>query len=106
MAKQVANYNVCKNWGLRCYEQKLTKNSVILKCSMNRKNKETGEYTAPVYIDVICPFETCQIAEDDYAKTFINVDGNFSTGEYTNRNGDKVATLTIFADKVTKAERK
>lgn len=97
------DFNVCKNWGLRCYEMKITEKSVILKCSTNRKDKTTGEYTAPIYIDVICPFETCDIAEDDYAKNFINVDGKFSAGGYTNREGVKIATMTIFADKVTKS---
>ena len=31
------NFNICENWGLRCYEQKMTEKSVILKCSMNRR---------------------------------------------------------------------
>ena len=101
-----SNFNICENWGLRCFEQKATEKSVVLKCSMNKKDKETGEYTAPIYIDVVCPFSTCDIKEDDYVKSFVNVWGQFSTGEYTNKNGDKVATLTIFAKKVTKSERK
>lgn len=96
-------FNECIAWGLRCYEQKLTEKTVVLKCNMNHKDKETGEYTAPVYIDVICVLENCEIEEDDYAKSYITVDGRFSTGEYTNKNGEKVPTLKIFATKVEKA---
>lgn len=100
------SFNMCTNWGLRCYEQKETEKAVILKCSMSRKNKETGEYSAPVYIDVYCPFESCEIQKDDYAKSNINVDGQFAVGDYTNKKtGDKVPTLTIFATKVTKVTR-
>lgn len=104
MANSNQDFNVCTNWGLRCFDQKETEKSVVLKCSMNRKDKQTNEYTAPVYIDVVCQFDKCEIAPDDYAKSFINVDGQFSTGEYTNKNGDKVPTMTIFATKVTKSE--
>ena len=97
------DFNVCTNWGLRCYEQKVTDNAVILKCSMNRKKKDTGEYSAPVFIDVVCSFNTCEIAQDDYAKSFINVDGRFSVDDFVNRNGDKIATMTIFAKRVVKS---
>lgn len=98
-------FNLCVNWGLRCYEQKITEKSVILKCSMNRKDKQSGEYTVPVYIDVVCTFDKCDIEQDDYAKSFVDVDGQFSTGEYTNKSGEKVSSLTIFASKVTKKVR-
>ena len=99
-------YNICKNWGLRCFQQKETSNAVILKCSMNHKDKKTGEYTAPVYIDVVCMFETCEIQQDDYVNSYINVDGHFSTGEYQQKEtGKKIPTMSIFADKVTKSVR-
>lgn len=96
------NFNVCENWGLRCYEQKVLddKGLVILKCSMNRKDKETGEYTTPIYIDVICNLSSCDIKSDDYAKKFVNVWGQFSVSDYTNKNGTKVPTMSIFATKV------
>lgn len=97
------DFNVCVNWGLRCYDMKLTEKAVILKCTMNRKKKDTGEYSAPIYIDVVCSFQTCQIVQDDYAKSFVNVDGRFSVDDYTNRNGEKVAQMTIFATKVVKS---
>jgi single-stranded DNA-binding protein len=96
------NYNVCTNWGLRCFEQKMIDKGVILKCSMSRKNKDTNEYSAPVYIDVVCFFDRCEIAQDDYAKSGINVDGQFGVGDYTNKAGEKVATMSIYATKVTK----
>lgn len=99
------DFNVCKNWGLRCFEMKESQKSVTLKCSMNRKDKETGEYTKPLYIDVICPFDSCDIPQDEYAKSFVNVDGQFAVDEYTNKNGEKVVTCKIFADKVRKSER-
>lgn len=96
------DYNVCSNWGLRCYEQKMTDKAVILKCSMSKKKKETGEYSAPVYIDVVCTFDRCEIAQDDYAKSLINVDGQFSVGDYEDKDGNTRATMTIFATKVVK----
>ena len=101
------NFNICENWGLRCYEQKMTEKSVILKCSMNRKGDD-GEYTAPIYIDVVCSIvgdNQCDIARDDYAKSFVDVWGRFSVGDYTNKNGDKIPTMTIFATKVAKRVR-
>lgn len=97
-------YNVCENWGLRCFEQKVTDKAVILKCSMNSKDKKTGEYTASIYIDVVCSFETCEIAQDEYNGKFINVDGQFRAGGYVNKNGEKVATMSIFASKVTMSQ--
>lgn len=93
-------YNVITNWGLRCYSQKVTEKSVILKCSMAKK-KQDGEYTKPFYIDVICSFDNCEIAEGDYEKSNISVDGSFGVGEYENKNGEQVSTFTIFATKVT-----
>ena len=99
------DFNLCTNWGVRCFEQKVTEKGVILKCNMNRKNKETGEYTAPLYIDVFCSFNGCDIEEGDYAKTNINVDGQFAVGEYTDKGGNKKPTITIFATKVTKVAR-
>lgn len=104
MANNAQSFNVCTNWTLRCFEMKQTQKSVILKSSMSRKNKETGEYSAPVYIDVICPFESCDIKEDNYAKSTINVDGSFSVSDYTNKEGKKVPQMVIFATKVTKYE--
>ena len=95
-------FNSCINWGLRCIEQKVLEKSVILKCYMNRKDRKTGQYTVPIYIDVVCPFETCDIVEDDYTQSFINVDGQFHTGEYTKKSGEKVPTISIIASKVTK----
>ena len=100
MANQ--DYNICSNWGLRCYEQKVTEKSVILKCSMSHKNKKTNEYTSPIFIDVVCSFDKCEIEQDDYAKSGINVWGQFSTSDYTDKNGEKRPTMTIFATKVTK----
>lgn len=98
------SYNLCNNWGLWCHDQKVTEKAVILKCSMSRKNKDTGEYSAPLFIDVYCSFgDECEIEQDDYVKSNINVDGQLSVGDYTNKNGDKVPTMTIFATKVTKA---
>lgn len=99
------NYNICTNWGLHCFQQKELSKAVVLKCSMSRKNKETGEYSAPVYIDVYCSFEGCDIKQDDYIGGNINVDGQFSVGDYTNKQGEKVPTITIFATKVTKVTR-
>lgn len=103
MAKN--DYNICSNWGLRCFEQKETEKAVILRCNMSRKNKDTGEYSAPLYIDVYCGFNDCDIKQDDYAKSNINVDGQFSVSDYTNKNGDKVPSITIFATKVTKVAK-
>lgn len=106
MANQKAqDWNVCTNWGMRCFEQKVSEKSVTLKCTMNKK-KEDGEYTKPVYIDVICILGKCDIAQDDYAKSYINVDGNFAPDEFVNKSGEAVATMKIFATKVTKAQRK
>lgn len=105
MANTTQDFNVCTNWGMRCFEQKVSEKGVTLKCSMNRKNKETGEYTVPLYLDVFCSFDKCDIEQDDYAKSFINVDGNFGVGEYTNKAGNKVPSITIFATKVTKSVR-
>lgn len=104
MANAKYDFNLVKNWGLRCYEMKMTEKMVVLKCSMSRKNKETGEYTAPIYIDVNCMFDSCEIEQDDYAKSNINVDGQFAVNEYTNKNGDKVPQMMIWATKVTKSE--
>lgn len=101
------SFNLCTNWGLWCFDQKVMDKAVILKCSMSRKNKETGEYSLPVYIDVYCDFDNCEIKyeESGYTKSNINVDGQFSVSDYVNKDGDKVPTITIFATKVTKAAR-
>ena len=101
---KIQDWNVCKNWGLRCFEQKVTDKSVTLKCAINRK-REDGTYTKPVYIDVICVLGKCDIAEDDYAKSYINVDGYFSVDSFTTKNGEEVPTMKIFATKVTKAQK-
>jgi len=74
---------------------------------MNRKGDD-GEYTAPIYIDVVCSIvgdNQCDIVQDDYAKSFVDVWGRFSVGDYTNKNGDKIPTMTIFATKVAKRVR-
>lgn len=100
MAAEEKNWNICKNWGLRCFEQKVTDKCVTLKCSMN-KRKEDGSYTKPVFIDVLCLVSKCEIAEDQYDKCFINVDGTFAVDEYVS-GGTTTPTLKIFATKVTK----
>lgn len=105
MANNKNDFNLCNNWGLHCFEQKVLDNAVVLKCNMSRKIKDSNEYTAPVYIDVYCGFNDCEIEKDDYAKANINVDGQFSVGEYTDKNGNKKPTMTIFATKVTKVTR-
>lgn len=99
------DFNICSNWGLRCYDMKEVEKGVVLKCSMSRKDKKTGEYTVPLYIDVVCMFDRCEIQEDDYVKSFINVDGFFSVGEYETKSGNKVPSIAIFATKVTKSVR-
>ena len=106
MAKQkTQDWNVCENWGLRCYEQKVADKSVTLKCTMNKK-KENGDYTKPLYIDVICVLGKCDIEQDDYTKSYINVDGNFSADEFVSKQtGEAVATMKLFATKVTKAQK-
>lgn len=96
------DYNLCVNWGLRCFEMKQTDKAVILKCSMSKKDKQTGEYSAPLYMDVYCAFDTCDIKEDDYTKSSINVDGQISISTYTTKGGEARPNITIFATRVTK----
>lgn len=112
MANSENNYNICENWGLRCFEQRVNDKgtSVTLRCSMSRKTKNTDQegkpiYTQPVWIDVICMFADCDIPEDDYSKQFITVDGQFQVDEYTNKENVKVPSLKIWATKVRKYER-
>ena len=106
MAKAQNNerkYDLVQNWGLYCYEVKEIKGGVVLKCSKNKKKSpDSNEYTAPLFVDVMCMFDNCEIAEDEYEKNRINVDGQLSIGEYTNKDGVTNPTITIFATKVTK----
>lgn len=102
--KNERSYNICKNWGLYCFDMKETQTGVRLNCALNGKKKEDGTYEKGVSIGVFCSFETCDIIEDDYSKCFIDVDGGISVSEYTNKEGVVCSSMTIFADKVRKHE--
>jgi len=94
------DFNRCVNWQLRCYEQKMTERCITLRCSMNSRKKDKA-YTTPVYVDVVCIANKCDIPQADYAKKSIRVDGRFYPDEYTTRNGETRSAIKIFADKVT-----
>ena len=102
-----ANYNVCENWGLYCFEQRfLEGKGVVLKCSMNSKDKKTGKYSVPIYIDVVCLFDSCDIAQDEYAKQNVNVWGTFKASSFVNQNTkEEQPQMTIYASKVVKFTR-
>lgn len=98
------DYNVCTNWSLWCYDTKQTSKGLVLKCSMSSKRKnspsEKPEYTAPVFIDVFCGFEDCQIEPKEYASSRVHVDGKFTASDFTTTDGRVLTTMTIYATKV------
>lgn len=97
-------YNVCRNWGLFCFDMKETEKGVRLNCALNGKKKQDGSYEKGVNISVFCNFETCDIPQDDYTKVYIDVDGGISASEYTDKDGNIRSSLTLFADRVRKHE--
>ena len=106
MANEKNQFNKVENWGLKCFEFRENKsgNSVTLKCALNGKKKEDGTYPKPLYLDVLCQFGSCDIPEDDYNNSYINVDGNISISDYKTKDGNVVMRPTIFATKVRKRE--
>ena len=97
-------FNVCENWGLRCFSMKDTQKNdgVILNCGLNPAQKrEDGSYGKALSVNVVCKFDTCDIKEDDYSNKSISVWGRIQLSEYkSNKTGEYMPQLTIFADKV------
>lgn len=104
------DFNIVKNWGLRCFEMKQTNSgNIILKCGMNGKKMDNGEYPPTLYVDVMCSIaqgskNPTDIAEDDYTNTLVNVDGRITISGYERKEGGVGQQITIFADKVTKSD--
>lgn len=102
MAENYTPFNVCGNWGLKCFDMKAGEKGVTLNCVLNGKKKEDGTYTKGMSIRVWCSFEKCDIPEDDYSNCYINVDGQISVSDYKKQDGTLVSQLTVFANKVRK----
>lgn len=119
MANGNNNFNLVNNWGLYCFEQKVNdaQTVVTLRCTMKRKRKDKDgkdvigqdgkpEYTEPMWIDVMCMLDRCEIAQDDYSKNSINVDGQFAIDEWFSEKENKYRlSYKIWASKVTKVQR-
>lgn len=101
-------YNICGNWGLKCFSQHIVSNNngvatgVILSCTLNGKKKQDGSYPKGIQVSVFCPLDgTCNIQECDYSNTLIDVNGTIGVREYTNKNNQFVSTLSIYASSVS-----
>lgn len=107
MAKGEKTFNICGNWGLKCFTQQVhTDDSgepqyVILGCSLNGKKKNDGTYPKGIQVSVYCPLDgTCDIVEQDHSNSIIDVDGTIGVKEYKKKNGELVSTLSIYASRV------
>lgn len=100
--------NRCENFTLYCYKVKETAKMFVLSCTMNRKKQDSEEYTAPVYLDVLCIKDKCKGVDksnlEEYVKTSIRVNGNFMPDEFTMQTGSVVGNQKIWADEVWKTD--
>ena len=96
-------------WVLACCPlsiRVLTYEVFIENVGREKRNRTALQYiTAIPYPRYSPPHEEGAYLQDDYAKSFVDVWGRFSVGDYTNKNGDKIPTMTIFATKVAKRVR-
>ncbi len=103
------NCNKVQNWYLKVFEVKTLSdengnvNCVLLNASKSGAKKSDGTYAKGMYITVRCKIGECEIEETDYTNANVLVDGGFSVGEYTAKDGTVKQSYTIFADKVVKA---
>lgn len=103
--------NVCSEFTLRCYRVSETPKMFILGCMMNRKRKDSDEYTTPVYMEVLCIKEKCKGVENSlqamierYEKKFVRVNGTFMPTEHIKQDGTVAADQKIWADEVWLAD--
>ena len=96
----MADFNRIVGFSLKCKEMVETEKSYIAKCFMSGKKKEDGSYAKGMFIDVVITADT-EWEEGDLTGKYLNVDGNFSLGEYTTKAGETRVTYTIFAKKIT-----
>lgn len=103
----MAQYDTFKveNWNLRVFQQKETDKGLTLNCSKSGKKKDDGTYEKGLSIKVFCSYDSCDYDAslgDDASGSYISVDGNFATSEYTNKDGEVSVICTIFASAVRK----
>lgn len=105
VVKGTSEHDECVNWGLYCFEQKLTKNekSVFLKCSLSGKDKDKNYLPRSQFISVFADITgKCQIEQDEYGQSLINVDGWLHLTNYVDKNGNLMAGLSLSASRVEK----
>lgn len=101
-----AEFNAMLSWRMYCYEVKVTAGTITLRCRMNNKKKDGTGYTAPIWWEVVAIKGRCDIEEDNYVHSWIDVDGQFLPDETIPAGGGKpIPKLVIFADWVRKADK-
>lgn len=101
----MTDFNVVKNFNLFVYKVSEKENSLAIRARMSARKMSNGEYPPTLWVDVIAPYETCDVDIDkpleDWSGICISVDGNFAVDGYTRTNGDTVQTLKIFASRMS-----
>lgn len=96
---------------LYCFEQrqKQGSNYVILSCKIHAGKLPDGNYAPHIPVTVMCCISGQQdkltdIAEGDYSKKWIHVDGQISTDTYQKKDGSYTTTLQVWATKVVQGD--
>lgn len=87
------------DWTLKIFEQTKKENCVQMNTALSGKKRQDGTYGKSMPIRVVVTDDT-DWAHADLSGKLVDVTGNFTIDDYTNKKGENVMSYTIFADSI------